>query len=121
VVVDVGVFCCSTCAGLHREFSHRVKGLSTSIFTQVEVVSLKAKGNEWAQGVWMARYNAREYPQPSVKDTYKIKEFMRAKYVDKRFYSEPSETAPVAPPPPPQVEESKMVAPRAAVSAAPVV
>ena len=86
VVAEVGIFVCSVCAGLHREFNHRAKGLSTSIFKQPEVESLKSKGNEWAAKVWLGRYNPKDFPAPSPKDTFRVKEFMRLKYKDKRFY-----------------------------------
>lgn len=32
VIVNIGIFVCTVCAGVHREFSHRAKGLSMSNF-----------------------------------------------------------------------------------------
>jgi hypothetical protein len=83
---ELGVFLCSICGGIHREFSHRVKGLSTCNFSEAEVNKLKAAGNEKAAMSWMARHDSRSFPIPDVKDSKKLKEFLRIKYLDKRFY-----------------------------------
>jgi hypothetical protein len=88
VISDFGIFVCSICAGIHREFSHRAKGLSMSNFTQAEVDKLISTGNEKAAKSWMARHNPRTHPIPDVKDLFKLKEFMRQKYIEKRFYGE---------------------------------
>ena len=83
---EIGIFLCSICGGIHREFNHRVKGLSTCNFTEAEVNKLKLMGNEKAATIWMARHDARAFPVPDLKDANKLKEFLRVKYVDKRFY-----------------------------------
>jgi ribose 5-phosphate isomerase RpiB len=41
-----GVFVCSTCAGIHREFSNKVKGISMSNFTEQETKFLAENGNK---------------------------------------------------------------------------
>jgi len=87
-IPDLGVFICSVCGGLHREFGHRVKGLSTSNFTQTEVDNLKAGGNQKAATVWMALHNPKTNPIPNIKDTSRLKEFIRNKYIQKKFYKE---------------------------------
>ena len=88
IVPDFGVFVCSICAGIHREFSHRVKGLSMSNFSLQELEVLKRQGNEVCQRTWMARYNARDFPQPSPKETQRIKDFIRLKYKERRWYQD---------------------------------
>jgi len=45
VVMNFGVFVCSTCAGIHREFSHKVKGISMCNFNDEEVKTLTVNGN----------------------------------------------------------------------------
>jgi hypothetical protein len=45
VVMNFGVFICSNCAGIHREMNHKVKGISMSNFTEVELASLIENGN----------------------------------------------------------------------------
>lgn len=88
IVPDFGVFVCSVCAGLHREFNHRVKGLSMSNFVQAELDLLKTQGNEACQRTWMARYNPRDFPQPSPKETQRIKDFIRLKYRERRWFQD---------------------------------
>ena len=47
-IPEIGIFLCSICGGIHREFNHRVKGLSTCNFSEAEVTKLKSIGNEKA-------------------------------------------------------------------------
>lgn len=105
IVQDFGVFVCSGCAGLHREFNHRVKGLSMSNFTVTELEVIKTQGNEVCLRLWMGRYNPRDFPQPGPKDTQRIKDFIRLKYRERRWYQErTSETQAVSPPTPVEVK-----------------
>lgn len=83
---ELGIFLCSICGGIHREFSHRIKGLSTCNFSEAEVNKLKTLGNERAALIWMAKHDSRSFPIPDVKDSKKLKDFLRIKYVDRRFY-----------------------------------
>lgn len=46
VMAPFGVFVCSTCAGIHREFSNKVKGISMSNFTEQETKFLAENGNK---------------------------------------------------------------------------
>ena len=46
VMAPFGVFVCSACAGIHREFSHKVKGISMSNFTETETKFLAENGNK---------------------------------------------------------------------------
>ena len=50
-VPELGIFLCSICGGIHREFNHRVKGLATCNFSEAEVSKLKSIGNEKAATV----------------------------------------------------------------------
>ena len=43
--MNFGVFVCSTCAGIHREITHKVKGISMSNFTQSEISFILENGN----------------------------------------------------------------------------
>ena len=45
-VMDFGVFVCSTCSGVHRELSHKVKGVGMSNFSDKELELLQKNGNE---------------------------------------------------------------------------
>lgn len=44
--MDFGIFVCSTCAGIHRELSHKVKGVSMSNFSDKEAEFLAKWGND---------------------------------------------------------------------------
>lgn len=46
VMAPFGVFVCSSCAGVHREFSHKVKGISMSNFSEEETKFLAQHGNK---------------------------------------------------------------------------
>ena len=44
--MDFGVFVCSTCAGIHREMTHKVKGFAMCNFNEKEIEILAKNGNE---------------------------------------------------------------------------
>ena len=44
-VMNFYVFVCSSCAGIHRELNHKVKGISMSVFTEQELKDLGENGN----------------------------------------------------------------------------
>jgi Putative GTPase activating protein for Arf len=44
--MDFGVYVCSACAGIHREMTHKVKGIGMSNFNDKEVEFLSKWGNE---------------------------------------------------------------------------
>ena len=44
-VMNFNVFVCSACAGIHREMTHKVKGISMSVFTEQELKDLEKDGN----------------------------------------------------------------------------
>ena len=46
VMAPFGVFVCSACAGVHREFNHKVKGISMSNFSETETKFLAENGNK---------------------------------------------------------------------------
>ena len=47
---------------------------------------LKSIGNEKAASLWLARHDPRITPVPDIKDSNRLKEFLRLKYIEKRFY-----------------------------------
>ena len=85
VVLNFGVFVCSTCAGIHREMNHKVKGISLCTFSDAEIKDITKNGNENQQKQLMATWSSKKYPEPPKSETYKVKEFLKAKYVEKRF------------------------------------
>lgn len=44
-VINFNIFVCSSCAGIHREMNHKVKGISMSVFTEQELKDLTTHGN----------------------------------------------------------------------------
>lgn len=83
IISEFGIFVCSRCAGLHREFSHRAKGLSMCTFSPEEIVALRG-GNETAAKKWHNRVSARDFPDPS--QPQRIKDFIRQTFLEKRFF-----------------------------------
>lgn len=44
--MDFGVFVCSSCSGIHREMTHKVKGVGMCNFADKEIEFLAANGNK---------------------------------------------------------------------------
>ena len=44
--MDFGIFVCSTCSGIHREMTHKVKGIAMCNFNDKEIEILTKNGNE---------------------------------------------------------------------------
>jgi hypothetical protein len=82
------VFICTKCSGIHREFQFKVKGVSMSKFTEEDWAGLASVGNEAFNRAYLARLNPREHPLPNGSDTNKLKEFIRQKYIDKKWHSD---------------------------------
>jgi len=81
-------FICTTCSGIHREFGFRVKSLSMASFKPEEIKALQEGGNTIAHEKWMKNWNPDEYPEPDAGDVDRIRQFIRLKYVDKRWSNE---------------------------------
>ena len=45
VVLNFGIFVCSSCSGLHRELCHKVKGLGMSNFSEKDAEMIEQWGN----------------------------------------------------------------------------
>lgn len=45
-MTDFGVFVCSTCSGIHRDMTHKVKGIGMSNFSELEAKSIAERGNK---------------------------------------------------------------------------
>lgn len=44
--MNFGTFICSKCAGIHRDFNHKVKGTGVSIFTEKDIELVTNMGND---------------------------------------------------------------------------
>lgn len=89
VCLDFQTFVCQTCSGLHREFGHKIKSISFSEWTVTDVELLEAGGNERAAQSWQCRWRPEDYPEPESGDMDKIRDFIRQKFVEKRWYRPP--------------------------------
>jgi len=76
----------AACSGIHREFSHRVKSISLSTFSLEEVKALKDGGNEACAAVYLARWEPRDYAEPQAGDEHRIRDWIRHKYVERRWH-----------------------------------
>jgi len=85
VVMNFGVFICSNCSGIHREMNHKVKGINMCNFTEVELAFLIENGNANQQQRLMGDWSAKTSPLPEKSDNFRMKEFFKAKYTDRRF------------------------------------
>jgi len=88
-----GTFVCLTCAGIHREFNHRIKGIGHSSFTLEEATFLSSNGNEIVNAQYLANYNAMgerlRPPNGSVStvDGQLLRVWLRRKYIDKHWFA----------------------------------
>lgn len=86
VCMDFHTFVCTECSGLHRELSHKVKSISMSNWNMDEFVTLESGGgNERDHQIYLATHDARIYPIPTSANKDKLREFIRLKYIEKRW------------------------------------
>jgi Arf-GAP domain and FG repeat-containing protein 1 len=69
VCLNFNTFVCTSCSGILREFSFRVKGISMSTFSEEELVMLDKGGNERARDIWMARMKDKHFKYPEASGT----------------------------------------------------
>ena len=89
VCMDFGTFICSRCAGILRELNYKLKGTGVSIFNQKEIDILEKNGNEVAQKIWLAKYKEGKDKRPNTKNDDELREFLRDKYKNKKWYKKP--------------------------------
>ncbi len=85
----------SIAQGVHREYQYKVKGISMSSFTKKDVQQLSRVGNEAHNAVYIARFTPGADFQCQISDRsdiVKLKDFIRMKYVDRRWYGDPTES-----------------------------
>lgn len=87
VVPKIGIFVCSRCAGIHREIGYMVKGLGVSNFSETEINFIKEMGNDNCQKIWMGKFNPSKHSLPKTTDDNSVKDFLKLKYIDKKYYS----------------------------------
>mmetsp|Transcript_33330 Transcript_33330/g.38614 ORF Transcript_33330/g.38614 Transcript_33330/m.38614 type:complete len:1052 (-) Transcript_33330:256-3411(-) len=89
VNLNFGTFICTVCSGVHREFNHRMKGISHASFSHEDVLKIKEAGNnETVNKIYLAGYNPSgevvKQPQNN-SDLSLLKLWIRRKYVDQKW------------------------------------
>ncbi|XP_062168208.1 probable ADP-ribosylation factor GTPase-activating protein AGD14 isoform X2 [Alnus glutinosa] len=78
-------FICTTCGGIHREFTHRVKSVSMAKFTSQEVEALQNGGNQRARDTYLKDWDLQRQRLPDSSKVDKIREFIKNVYVERRY------------------------------------
>ena len=89
ICTNFGTFICSRCAGILRELNFKVKGIGVTIFNEREMDILEKNGNAKAKKIWLGKYKKGKDKAPSVIDDNELKDFLKEKYEDKRWYKKP--------------------------------
>ncbi|KAK9706053.1 hypothetical protein RND81_07G101600 [Saponaria officinalis] len=88
VCITFSTFVCTTCGGIHREFTHRVKSVSMAKFTPQEIASLQAGGNERAKEIFFKDWDSQQQRAPDSSNVDKLRNFIKHVYVDRRYTGE---------------------------------
>ncbi|XP_057799546.1 probable ADP-ribosylation factor GTPase-activating protein AGD9 isoform X2 [Salvia miltiorrhiza] len=83
-------FVCTNCSGVHREFTHRVKSVSVAKFSDEEIMSLQAGGNERAKQIYFKSWDPHHNSYPNSSNLQRLREFVRDVYIDRRYAGENS-------------------------------
>ncbi|KAG7030421.1 putative ADP-ribosylation factor GTPase-activating protein AGD14 [Cucurbita argyrosperma subsp. argyrosperma] len=78
-------FVCTTCSGIHREFTHRVKSVSMAKFTSQEVSALQEGGNQRAKEIYFKELDPQRHSFPDSSNVMRLRDFIKHVYVDRRY------------------------------------
>ncbi|CAL5215160.1 unnamed protein product [Lathyrus oleraceus] len=90
VCTNFWTFVCTSCSGIHREFTHRVKSVSMAKFTAQEVSALQEGGNQHAKEIFFKEWDPQTHSLPDSNNVDRLRDFIKHVYVDKRFTGEKS-------------------------------
>ncbi|KAI3670991.1 hypothetical protein L1987_87637 [Smallanthus sonchifolius] len=90
VCTSFWTFICTTCSGIHREFTHRVKSVSMAKFTTQEVSALQGGGNASAKEIYFKEWDAQRQSFPDSSNVERLRDFIKHVYVDRRYSGERS-------------------------------
>ncbi|KAK9697738.1 hypothetical protein RND81_08G057800 [Saponaria officinalis] len=90
VCITFSTFVCTTCGGIHREFTHRVKSVSMAKFSQQEIAALQAGGNERAKEIYFKEWDSQRLNALDSSNVDKLRTFIKHVYVDRRYTGERS-------------------------------
>ncbi|KAD4180290.1 hypothetical protein E3N88_28881 [Mikania micrantha] len=85
VCTSFWTFVCTTCSGIHREFTHRVKSVSMAKFTTQEVSALQGGGNASAKEIYFKEWDAQRQSFPDSSNVERLRDFIKHIYVDRRY------------------------------------
>ncbi|XP_057968114.1 probable ADP-ribosylation factor GTPase-activating protein AGD14 [Malania oleifera] len=88
VCTNFWTFVCTTCSGIHREFTHRVKSVSMAKFTTQEVSALQGGGNARAREIYFKELDSQRHSSPDSSNVDRLRDFIKHVYVDKRYTGE---------------------------------
>ncbi|KAL8120209.1 hypothetical protein AgCh_017381 [Apium graveolens] len=90
VCTNFWTFICTTCSGIHREFTHRVKSVSMAKFTSQEVSALQGGGNASAKEIYLKEWDPERNSLPDSSNVERLRTFIKHVYVDRRYTGERS-------------------------------
>ncbi|PSS20882.1 ADP-ribosylation factor GTPase-activating protein [Actinidia chinensis var. chinensis] len=90
VCTNFWTFVCTTCSGIHREFTHRVKSVSMAKFSSQEVSALQGGGNARAKEVYFKEWDPQRQSVPDTSNVEGLRDFIKHVYVDRRYAGERS-------------------------------
>ncbi|KAL1097256.1 hypothetical protein V6Z11_D05G023700 [Gossypium hirsutum] len=85
VCTNFWTFICTTCSGIHREFTHRVKSVSMAKFTSQEVSALQEGGNQRAKEIFFEEWDPQHNSLPKSSNVERLRDFIKHVYVDGRY------------------------------------
>ncbi|XWS17223.1 hypothetical protein CRYUN_Cryun33cG0049900 [Craigia yunnanensis] len=88
VCTNFWTFVCTTCSGIHREFTHRVKSVSMAKFTSQEVTALQEGGNKRAKQIYFKEWDPQRNSVPDSSNVERLRDFIKHVYVDRRYSGE---------------------------------
>ncbi|KAK8602207.1 hypothetical protein V6N12_052021 [Hibiscus sabdariffa] len=88
VCTSFWTFVCTTCSGIHREFTHRVKSVSMAKFTSQEVAALQEGGNKCAKEIYFKEWDLQRNSVPDSSNVERFHDFIKHVYEDRRFSGE---------------------------------
>ncbi|XP_024029800.1 probable ADP-ribosylation factor GTPase-activating protein AGD14 isoform X1 [Morus notabilis] len=94
VCTNFWTFVCTTCSGIHREFTHRVKSISMAKFTSQEVSALQEGGNKRAKEIYLKEWDPQRNSFPDSSNIERLRDFIKHVYVDRRFSGEKNHDKP---------------------------
>ncbi|XP_075508972.1 uncharacterized protein LOC142545591 isoform X2 [Primulina tabacum] len=95
VCTNFSTFICTTCSGIHREFTHRVKSVSMAKFTPQEVSSLQGGGNASAREIYLKEWDSQRNSLPDASNIERLRDFIKHIYVDRRYTGERNSEKPL--------------------------